>query len=404
MMISARTIAPARAAVFSLILLAIGFVALEAISFAAYLAIRSKYFDVPPSRETFASQLREQYEAQHFDENTGWVLPKQAANADGTRLSPDNPAGAPCLSMYGDSFVFGSEVDDEHSWGNQIAKRLSCRVQNYGVPGYGTDQAYLRFLHNDADHASQVILNILFENVARNVNQNRGYLLAVAYVGPLKPVFHFDEQNKLKLEPIPRLGLAAYDDFVRDPRLIFSRDYFVPGQSPYAKPRIGFPYSVGVIGALASKRLKDSLVSTFVRRPPWWEDLKDPSHPSRAIEITEAIIDQFVQVARERGKRPIVSFLPTAREYPTRFWNGRWVYSGLYDWCQSKGYECFDAGTALVERIGASQLQSVEGICRYFCPSAYLGGHYNQRGNALLAEVTADYLAVWATHSAPAGR
>jgi hypothetical protein len=76
--------------------------------------------------------------------------------------------------MYGDSFVFGSAVDDEHSWGNQIAKRLSCRVQNFGVPGYGTDQAYLRFLHNDADQAPQVILNILFENVARNVNQNRG--------------------------------------------------------------------------------------------------------------------------------------------------------------------------------------------------------------------------------------
>src|SRR5438094_103829 len=67
-------------------------------------------------------------------------------------------------------------------------------------------------------------------------------------------------------------------------------------------------FEVQVIGALASIRLKDSLVSTFMRRPPWWEDLADPSHPSRAIEITEAIIDQFVEVARKRGTRPIVSF------------------------------------------------------------------------------------------------
>jgi hypothetical protein len=156
-----------------------------------------------------------------------------------------------------------------------------------------------------------------------------------------------------------------------------------------------------MIGALATKRLKDSLVSTFVARPPWWEDFADPSHPSRALAITEAIIDQFVQTARKRGKRPIVSFLPLAREYPTRFRNGKWVYSELYAWCQFKGYECFDAGTALVEKLGASQLQSVQGICRYFCPAAHLGGHYNARGNALLAEVTIDYLAHQTTRSRP---
>jgi hypothetical protein len=382
-----------RAGIFRLMLVASVLIALEAMCFAAYLAIRAKYFDVPPDRATFASQLREQYEAQHFDENAGWVPPRQSVDADGSRVSPDNPAGAPCLSMYGDSFVFGSEVGDEHSWGNEIAKRLRCRVLNYGVPGYGTDQAYLRFVHNAPDHSNRVILNILFENVARNVNQNRSYLLNVARVGPLKPIFYFDDQGQLRLEPTPRLGPASYDDFLRDPRLIFRHDYFVPGASPYAKPRIGFPYSVDVIATLGTKRLRDSLVSTFVTRPPWWEDFADPSHPSRAVEITQAIVDRFVEVTRLRGKRPIVSFLPTAREYPPRFWNGRWVYSELYAWCQSKGYDCFDAGTALVERIGAGELQTVEGICRYFCPAAHLGGHYNARGNALLAEVTIDYLA-----------
>lgn len=391
--------------IFSLVLIAGLLIAFEGLCFGSYLVIRQKYFDVRPSRETFLSNLREQYDAPHFDENTGWVNPRQATNPDGSRISPDNPAAvAPCLSMYGGSFVFGSEVSDEHSWGNQIAKRLRCRVLNYGVPGYGTDQAHLRFLHNVFDQSPRVILSILSENIMSNVNQNRSYLLAVARVGPLKPIFYFDDQNELRLEPIPRLGPGSYQEFVRTPRRILKHDYFLPGLNLYAKPRIGFPYSVNVLGALANKRLQDSLISTFLDRPPWWEDFANPSHPSGAFAVTQAIVDRFVDAARKRGARPIVAFLPQARDFPRRFQTGKWIYSELYTGCQSRGYECFDAGTALVTKLGASELQSVQGICRYFCPAAYLGGHYNGRGNALLADVTIDHLGNPTTYSASAER
>jgi hypothetical protein len=46
----------------------------------------------------------------------------------------------------------------------------------------------------------------------------------------------------------------------------------------------------------------------------------------------------------------------------------------------------------------------VQGICRYFCPAAYLGGHYNANGNALLADVTIEYLANPTAYSAAAAR
>lgn len=393
----------ARTGIFTLVVVAGVLIALEALCFATYLAIRAKYFDVPPDRETFVSQVRAQYEAPNFDESTGWIPPKDSINADGSRISPDSSVvGVPCLSMYGDSFVFGSEVSDEHSWGNQIAKRLRCRVSNYGVPAYGTDQAYLRFRHNDLDQSPQVILNVSAENLIRNVNQNRNFLLTLARVGPFKPVFYFDDRDQLQLEPVPRLDAGSYDAFVANPRLLLKHDYFVPGLHPYGKLRAGFPYSVNVLGALADKRLKDSLFSTFLVRSPWWHDFSDPSHPSRAFAITEAIVDQFVELATKRGKRPIVSFQPWSRDFPARFETGKWIYSDLYARCQSKGYDCFDAGAAMVAKLGASELQSVQGICRHFCSNPkYLGGHYNERGNAVLAEVTIDYLAHRTTHSRP---
>jgi hypothetical protein len=385
----------ARTGTFTLVLAAGVLIALEGLSFATYLAIRAKYFVVRPNLKTFISQVRAQYEASNFDGNTGWLPLRESVSADGSRISPDNPtAGLPCLSMYGDSFVFGSEVNDEHSWGNQIAKRLRCRVSNYGVPAYGTDQAYLRFRHNDSDQSPRVILNVSAENLIRNVNQNRSFLLTVASVGPFKPVFYFDDRDQLRLEPVPRLDAGSYDAFVTNPGLILRHDYFVPGLNAYGKLQIGFPYSVDMLGALADKRLKDSLLSTFLVRSPWWHEFSDPSHHSRAFAITEAIVDQFVELATKRGKKPIISFLPWPRDFPTRIENGKWIYSDLYARCQSKGYDCFDTGTAMVAKLGASELQSVQGICRYFCTDPkYLSGHYNERGNALLAEVTIEHLA-----------
>src|SRR5262249_37494336 len=110
--------------IFSLVLIAGVLIAFEGLCFATYLVIRQKYFDMTLGRAAFLSDLRKQYDAPHFDANTGWLNPITAANPDGSRISPHNPAaGAPCLSMYGGSFVFGSEVSDEHSWGNQIARR-----------------------------------------------------------------------------------------------------------------------------------------------------------------------------------------------------------------------------------------------------------------------------------------
>src|SRR5262249_39575221 len=104
--------------IFSLVLIAGLLIVFEGLCFGSYLVIRQKYLDVRPSRETFVSNLREQYEAPHFDERTGWLNPRHATDPDGSRISPHNPAAvAPCLSMYGGSFVFGSEMSDEHSWG-----------------------------------------------------------------------------------------------------------------------------------------------------------------------------------------------------------------------------------------------------------------------------------------------
>jgi hypothetical protein len=83
---------------------------------------------------------------------------------------PDPDKYQACVSLYGDSFTWGDEVDDVHAWGNVLSKLLHCRVSNFGVGGYGTDQAYMRFHYNKNDKPKLVILGFYTENIQRNVS------------------------------------------------------------------------------------------------------------------------------------------------------------------------------------------------------------------------------------------
>ena len=92
----------------------------------------------------------------------GWPSPLttiENLDSSGARVSPAFPApGSECVSLYGDSFTFGSEVNDEQAWGNVLARNLGCRVANFGVGGYGTDQAVMRFTENTKDSSSIAVL------------------------------------------------------------------------------------------------------------------------------------------------------------------------------------------------------------------------------------------------------
>ncbi|MFZ2088324.1 MAG: SGNH/GDSL hydrolase family protein, partial [Desulfobaccales bacterium] len=109
----------------------------------------------------------------------GWTPAPEKVDALGSRPIPafhDPLTTRACVSLYGDSFTEGAGVDNEHAWSNVLSVLLDCRVANFGVSGYGTDQAYLSFAGNRTDAAKVVILGFLSENVMRNVNQLRNLI------------------------------------------------------------------------------------------------------------------------------------------------------------------------------------------------------------------------------------
>jgi hypothetical protein len=79
-----------------------------------------------------------------------------------------------------------------------LAARLNCRVGNFGVGGYGTDQALLRFMHNPSDPSSVAVLGIFADNIQRNVNRVR-YFLVGGDPLLIKPRFVLDDDGTLRL-------------------------------------------------------------------------------------------------------------------------------------------------------------------------------------------------------------
>lgn len=84
-------------------------------------------------------------------------------NSQGLRsareYAPDAGAGTLRVAAFGDSFVYGSEVETRDAWASVIERRRpDTEVLNYGVPGYGQGQVLLRLRAEVARLSPDVVL------------------------------------------------------------------------------------------------------------------------------------------------------------------------------------------------------------------------------------------------------
>jgi hypothetical protein len=134
-------------------------------------------------------------------------------NSSGLRglheYAPERPAGVRRVLAVGDSFMFGVNLRDEESLPVQLQTILSrhgkWEVLNLGVPGYGTDQQWLRLQRLGFRYAADVVVLGFFErDVRRNVESFRDYA---------KPVFTL-EGSRLVLGHVP---VPAPEETIRAP-------------------------------------------------------------------------------------------------------------------------------------------------------------------------------------------
>jgi hypothetical protein len=371
---------------FTLVLGALVVAIVESGAFAALAILRARGYVYQPPRPTqpldYATRMR------IGDPVLGWPL-KEGRDAPGGEhrdrsgarwlpAFPDPDAAPSCVSLYGDSFVESIEQDHEHAAANLLARAIGCRVANFAQAGYGTDQSFLRYQRNPADKADIVVLGHMLENIQRNINRNRD-LITGGLDYNLKPRFTLDAGGKLAFVPMPTLTGEEYERTVglRAPLLALEQENFQPG-GELVGPMMGFPYSLALVRNLGKHGIRARLRGYHAKFVEFYE----PGHPTQALELTLAIMRAFRAEAGQRSQQSLVLLLPTLDALTYHAKTGAWVHQSLLERLERERIPFIDFGPYLASRRDRD-------LAAYFAPS----GHYNERGDALLARMMAEQLA-----------
>jgi len=327
-----------------------------------------------PSVEAYESYLADRHEV------LGWPsgrMKEELFDATGSRPIPAYPEpGAACVSLYGDSFTFGAVVDDTHAWSNLLSRKLGCRVANYGIPGFGLDQALLYFESKDGDEAPIVLLNLFSGDVRRHVNQMGNLIFGIRTLS-LKPRFVL-ENGALKLIPLPAPSRDQAEILAEHPESLLTHKYFLPGGNSGIR-RLSFPYSFSILRAFGNEH-----VLAKIEGVPVWARFYEPDHPSGALEITFAVMKRFIAAAERLGKRPLLTLIPNAHDIEYYRETKRWSYQPLLAKLEQAGLEYLNTGSGLIEYLGGrNPCEIAQAICY---------GHYAEEGHAAIADTLADYL------------
>lgn len=129
-----------------------------------------------------------------YDPDLGWSLIPNTESADGlahhvtagirsasTDYARNPPQGTLRIALFGDSFTWGAEVPDDGTWAYFLQSGLNkagldAKVLNFGVSGYGMDQAFLRWKLNGAGFSPDIVIfGFQAENGKRNLNLYRPF-------------------------------------------------------------------------------------------------------------------------------------------------------------------------------------------------------------------------------------
>jgi hypothetical protein len=317
------------------------------------------------------------------DPRLGWPPPEQIGGTfydrSGSRRVPAFPdPGGECATVYGDSFTYASDVSDEEAWPNLLSGRLRCRIGNFGVGGYGTDQAYLRFEYNSADRAPVTLLGIHPTDAMRNLTRN-GYLAFGAYPTSFKPRF-VHKGDKLTLLPLPTVALDQLDEFAQHPGRFLRDDMLIPG-SRFGPVPAEFPFSLTLLRVVS----RPSVHNWLLGRPSWF-NFYQPGDDSTGLEVIEGIIGKFVTLCTDRHKQCAVLLFPSPNSYAYYQKTGQSPLESLTRDLKRRGVRYLDLTPGFAKALAGKQ------FCDLVDGPESCAGHFNAQGNKLVAALVHEFL------------
>ena len=303
------------------------------------------------------------------DENLGWVIGPNRRSADGLYFSSAEGLRSPSsgmalreraasrrIALVGDSFTFGLEVSYADSWGHRLERALGPDVQvlNFGVDGYGVDQAYLRYARDVRPwRPDVVILGVINHDLFRS-------LAVYSFVS--FPGWPFPFAKPRFVTDLDRLALLNVP--------LPSPESIVAARSIRELPFI--EYDPGYRAEDWEWHTLDSsyLYRLIVSRARAWTGPDPRRSDTRVLELNRAILRAFAREAAAAGARPLLVYFPSDRDFRRRAEDAGW-HSLAQTTLRGSGLPYTDVTPCLAKQNPA----------RLFGP-----GHYSPLGNAAVAD------------------
>jgi hypothetical protein len=316
------------------------------------------------------------------DERLGWVVGPNRRSADGLYFSSAEGLRSPSqgvafrervarrrIALVGDSFTFALEVSYRDSWGHQLERALGPEVQvlNFGVDGYGVDQAYLRYERDVRPwRPDVVILGLINHDLFRSM----AVYSFVSFPGwpfPFAKPRFVVEGDRLTLLNVP----------LPSPRSILAARAI--SELPFIEYDPGYHAEDWGWHALDRSYLYRLTVSRYRA----WAGPDQRRSDERVLDLNRAIVLAFVRAARAEGSIPLVVYFPSDRDFRLLAGDAGWQSLAQMT-LRSTGLPYTDLTPCLAKANPA----------HLFGP-----GHYAPRGNAAVAACLHDV--VQALLSAP---
>lgn len=307
-----------------------------------------------------------------YDPDLGWSIGPNRRSANGLYFSNAQglraprtggsvpwSSATPWIAALGDSFTFGEEVAYEDTWVAQLAKLFEGRVAvaNFGVGGYGIDQAYLRYLRDARPrHPSVAMLSFISNNLFRSMIVYT-FLNFPEWENPFSKPRLLVAEEGLRLVNVPTIPPAA----------IFSKSAI--SDLPYLSYDMGYtPFE------WRREWYHTSYVARFLlTRFPRWTPLNANASEEAVFSLNERVLRAFIEQTTESGTIPVIAYFPTAGDFHPQRPNL--------------------TGKRFLQRTGIPYLDPTPCLLQIPDSERFMpGGHYSPRGNAAVAQCLAQGL------------
>jgi len=246
---------------------------------------------------------------QVHDAQLGWKLGPNRRSADGLYFSSLKGIRAPSpdvsfgdlppkrlIAVLGDSYAFGEKVRYEDAFPARLEELLGpqYRVLNFGVPGYGVDQSYLRYISDALSWKPEVVVfSFVWHDLLRTMSVY-SFLSFSGFDMPFsKPRFLLTPAGLQQIN-VPTLAPEEMFTMTRVSDLPFLEHNIGHYPLDWEETISYFPHIIRFIVPRLVHRLAPNQNAT-----------------NEAIfGVNEAILRAFVKKARETESIPLIVYLP----------------------------------------------------------------------------------------------